>query len=91
LVLKEHTQLMALEGGKAEIHIISLAEVYAQPGAVLEDLLLALRPHIANFNRDLPAFLPHDGLDSYVEFLKDSGLNLDTGLIKSLDQHGDNP
>ena len=90
LALKEQAQLAALQGGAADIRIISLAEIYSQPGAVLEDLLFSLRPRLANTNRDLPAFLPSDGLESYVEFLKDSGLNLDTELTESLDQHGGN-
>ncbi len=90
LALKEQAQLAALEGGAADIHIISLAEIYAQPGAVLEDLLLALRPRLANTNRDIPAFLPHQQLEDFVEFLKDSGINLDTALTTGLDQHGEN-
>jgi len=90
LALKEQAQLAALEGGLADIRIISLAEIYAQPGAVLEDLLFALRPRLAISNRDIPAFLPHQQLESFVEFLKDSGLNLDTALTTSLDQHGEN-
>ncbi len=90
LALKEQAQLAALEGGVADIRIISLAEIYAQPGAVLEDLLFALRPRLAASNRDIPAFLPYQQLESFVEFLKDSGLNLDTALTTSLDPHGEN-
>lgn len=89
MALKEQVQLAALEAGKAEIHIITLAEIYAQPGAVMEGLLMALRPRMANINRDLPAFKPHKGLKDYVEFLKDSGLNLDTGLNTALEQLGE--
>ena len=91
LALKEQAQLAALESGAADIRIISLAEIYSQPGAVMEDLLFSLRPHLANTNRDLPAFLPHAQLESYIEFLKNSGLNLDTALTTSLDQHGEKP
>ncbi len=90
LALKEQAQLAALAGGKANIRIISLAEIYAQPGAVLEDLLLTLRPHLANTNRDIPAFLPYEELEAYVEFLKDTGLNLDTAFAPSLDPQGEN-
>ncbi len=90
LALKEQAQLAALQGGAAEIRIISLAEIYSQPGAVLEDLLLALRPRLANKNRDMPAFLPHEQLESYIEFLQDSGLNLNTSLTTGLDQRGEN-
>ena len=89
MALKEQAQLAALQGGEADVRIISLAEIYAQPGAVLEGLLFALRPRHAHTNRDLPAFLPHAQLESYVEFLKDSGLNLDTALTTSLDQLGE--
>ncbi|MBL1435786.1 MAG: glycosyl transferase [Rhodobacteraceae bacterium] len=90
LALKEQAQLAALQGGAADIRIISLAEIYSQPGAVLEDLLLALRPRLANKNRDMPAFLPHEQLESYIEFLQDLGLNLDTSLSIGLDQRGEN-
>jgi len=86
LALKEQAQLAALTGGKAEVRIISLDEIFSQPGAVLEDLLLALRPRLANSNRDLPAFLPYNGLGDYIEFLQDSGLNLHTGLSASLEK-----
>lgn len=90
LALKEQAQIAALQGGTAEFRIISLAEIYSQPGAVLEDLLIALRPRLANENRDLPAFLPYEQLEAYIEFLQDLGLNLDTSLSKGLDQHGEN-
>ncbi len=86
MALKEQAQLAALEGGKADVHILSLAEIYAQPGAVLEDLLLALRPRMANANRDIPAFLPHDGLAAFAESLKDAGVNLDTEINIALNQ-----
>ena len=85
MALKEQAQLAALQGGKADVRIITLAEVYAQPGAVLEDLLLALRPRIANANRDMPAFLPYDGLEAFAESLKDAGVNLQTELNIALD------
>lgn len=83
--LKEQAQLAALKEGAAEVRIISLAEIFSQPGAVLEDLLLSLRPKIANTNRDLPPFKPHEGLQAYIEFLRDSGLNLDTGMTPPLE------
>ncbi len=88
LALREEAQLAALEAGRAEARIISLAEMFSQPGAVLEDLLLALRPHIANQNRALPDFRPHDGLEDYIEFLKDAGLNLHTEFNTPLVQEG---
>ena len=91
LALKEQAQLAALAGGKANIRIISLAEIYSQPGAVLEDLLFSLRPRLANTNRDIPAFLPYEGLEAYVEFLKDTGLNLDTAFAPSLDPKSETP
>jgi len=90
LALKEQAQLAALTGGNATVRIITLDEVYAQPGAVLEDLLLALRPHLANTNRDMPEFLPYNGLEAYTEFLKDLGLNLHTGLSVALEKYGEN-
>ncbi|HIP22361.1 MAG TPA: glycosyl transferase [Rhodobacteraceae bacterium] len=91
MALKEQAQLAALEGGDANIRIISLAEIYSQPGAVLEDLLLTLRPRLANTNRDIPAFLPYEKLEAYVEFLKDTGLNLDTAFSTSLDPQEKTP
>ena len=84
LTLKEQAQLEVLAHGKAKVHLISLAEIFSQPGAVLEDLILALRPRLANQNRDLPPFLPHEGIEAFVEFLKDSGLNLDTEFENAL-------
>ena len=89
LALKEQAQLAALAGGEAEICIITLAEIYAQPGAVLEDLLLALRPRITNANRDIPAFLPHDGLAAFAETLKDAGVNLHTEINLALNQESE--
>ena len=91
LVLKEQAQLAALQGGKAKIRIISLAEIYYQPGAVLEDLLLTLRPDLSNTNRDIPSFLPYEKLEAYVEYLKDTGLNLHTAFSASLDKQSENP
>ncbi len=89
LALKEQAQLAALQNGRADVRIISLAEIFAQPGAVLEDLLLSLRPRLANQNREIPAFLPHDGLEAYAEFLKDAGVNLQTDFDTALDQDGE--
>jgi hypothetical protein len=89
LALKEQAQLAALQNGQADVRIISLAEIFAQPGAVLEDLLLSLRPRLANQNREIPAFLPHDGLEAYAEFLKDAGVNLQTDFDTALDQDGE--
>ncbi len=89
MALKEQAQLAALENGRANVRIITLAEIFSQPGAVLEDILVSLRPRMDNSNRDLPAFKPHQGLKDYVEFLKDSGLNLDTGLNATLEQLGE--
>ena len=86
MALKEQMQLAALENGRAKVRIISLAEIYAQPGALLEDLILSLRPRLAQKNREIPPFLPHDGLEAYVEFLKDAGVNLNTEFNTALDQ-----
>ncbi len=74
--LKEQAVVKALSKGKAEVRLISLPEALGQPGAVLEDLLLALRPSIASINRDIPAFLPNTGVEQYVESLKNVGLNM---------------
>jgi len=74
--LREQAQLKALAKGKAKVQIIPLEEFYAQPGAVTEDLLTALRPALAIHNRDVPDLRPHEGLKEYIEFLKDAGLNL---------------
>ncbi len=89
MALKEQAQLAALENGRANVRIITLAEIFSQPGAVLEDILVSLRPRMDSSNRDLPAFKPHQGLKDYVEFLKDSGLNLHTGLNAALEQLGE--
>lgn len=74
--LKEQAQLAALAKGKAKTQIIPLAEIYAQPGAVLEQLLTGLRPSLASQTHEIPGFLPYEGLEEYIEFLKDAGLNL---------------
>lgn len=89
LAMKEQTQLEALQSGNAKVRVISLSEIYGQPGAVLEDLIFTLRLQHPHENRALPPFLPHDGLESFVERLKDSGLNLDTEFETTL-LHTDN-
>jgi len=83
-MLKEQAHLEALEAGKANVQIFSLAEVFNQPGAVLEDLILALRARRSSENREIPAFLPYDGIEDYFERLKDAGLNLHTDFETSL-------
>ncbi len=90
LALKEQVQLQLLESGNAKVRILSLAEVYSQPGALFEDLILSLRPRLANQNREIPAFLPHDGLEAYVEFLKDAGVNINTEFRAALTVDGEN-
>ena len=90
LALAEQAQLEMLENSSANLRIISLAEIYAQPGAVLEDLIMSLRPRMANKNRDIPPFLPHEGLEAYTQFLKDAGVNIDTDFNTALDATGDN-
>jgi len=83
LALKEQRQIEALKNGPAKVEIISLAEAYAQPGAIFEDLLALLRPRHARKNHDIPAFRPYEGLVDYIEFLEDSGIKLNTGLQHS--------
>ena len=90
LALAEQAQLAALEESNAKLRIISLAEIYGQPGAVLEDLVISLRPRMTNQNRDIPAFLPHEGLEAYAQFLKDAGVNMDTDFNTALDADGEN-
>lgn len=74
--LKEQAQLEVLAKGKAKVQVIPLTEVFTQPGAVLEALMFTLRPGLTRQNRDIPDFLPHEGLEEYIVFLKDAGLNL---------------
>ncbi len=74
--LIEQAQLEALARGRARVQVISLTDIYTQPGAVLEGLVFSLRPALSRQNRDLPAVLPYEGLEDYVEFLRDAGLNL---------------
>jgi hypothetical protein len=76
--LKEQAHLDMLAAGHAKVQVFSLAEVFSQPGAVLDTVLLALRPRISNENREIPAFLPYEGFVPYTETLKDAGLNLHT-------------
>jgi hypothetical protein len=45
---------------------------------------------MANKNRDIPAFLPHEGLEAYAQFLKDAGVNMDTDFNTALDENGEN-
>ncbi len=72
---QEQAQLSALLSGNAKVKIISLNEILSQPGAVLEELVFELRPSLAQKNRDLPVLLPREGLEEYIEFLRDAGLN----------------
>ena len=88
LVLKEQAHLAALEKGNARLRIISLAEIYAQPGALLEDLLLTLRPRLANDNREIPAILPYADLEAYINLLEDAGVTLNTGFNTALTMIG---
>jgi len=83
--LKEHAHLEALAKGRAKVRIISLAEIYRQPGAVLEDLKLMLRPVQNDLSHEIPDFKPHDGLEAYIESLRDMGLNLHTDFESALD------
>jgi hypothetical protein len=86
--LKEQAQLEALAKGKAKVQVIPLTEIYAQPGAVLEALIFALRPGLPGQNRDIPGFLPNDGLKEYIVFLKDAGLNLSVEFENSFNLAG---
>ncbi|MCF6273155.1 MAG: beta-1,6-N-acetylglucosaminyltransferase [Rhodobacteraceae bacterium] len=86
--LKEQIQLRKLVKGKARVQIISLAEIFEQPGVVLEDLIFSLRPTLASQNRELPEFYPHEGLEEYIDFLKDAGLNLRVEAAQNTDIAG---
>jgi hypothetical protein len=91
LALKEQLQLEALKKGRAKVEIISLAEAYAQPGAIFDDLLALLRPRFTRENHDIPAFRPHEGLADYIEFLENAGIKLNTGLKRSALDLGEKP
>jgi len=89
LTLKEQAYLAQLKAGRAKVQEISLAEVMRQPGAVLEELLYSLRPRLAGEYREIPDFLPKEGLDEFIEFLRDAGLNLSDGIKSQLDPVSD--
>ncbi len=81
-VASENRRRKDLANARAQVHLVSLADALANPAQVLEMVIADIRPDLSHQPRELPEFLPHDGLEDYLQLLRNNGMKLDIDIKK---------